>query len=298
LLSRALVREYNELVLDAAEWFKPDLLLAFKGNYLESSTLRALRQRSVLTYNYYPDPSPFAYDSVFAESLFEYDCVFYTKRYWEKEPFINKFKNHAFVPHGYDPEIHRPQNLRSEELAEYRHDVAVVATYSPHKEELLDSLLVLMPSLDLAIWGNGWRDSCRSQRVTSFLRGHAINGAAYAQVLSAARINLAIVQGIVHRGVRQYDETTTRTYEIPACRGFMLHERSDELHSLFDEDSEVVCFDSPHELAAKIEHYLAHPIERAAIARAGYVRCVPAYSYDTRMAEILAWHTRYYDQRP
>jgi spore maturation protein CgeB len=51
----------------------------------------------------------------------------------------------------------------------------------------------------------------------------------------------------------------------------------------------VTAFGSVEELASKIEYYLAHPEEREAIARAGHLRCVPAYSYDQRMKEILAY---------
>ena len=290
LFSNALANEYNELILDAATWFRPDMLLAFKGIYVKSLTLRALTQRGIPTYNYYPDENPFAHDALSAESLFAYDCVFYTKRYWEKEPFITRFKNRLFIPHGYDPEIHKPHSIRSDEFAEYGRDVAVVGSYSPYKEQVLDNLLSLMPSLDLAIWGRGWNESCRSRRVLSFVRGYAINGAAYAKVLSTVRINLALMSRPIRRGVRRHDETSTRTYEIPACGGFMLHERSGELQGIFEEDKEVVCFDCPVELAQKIEHYLAHPSERDSVARAGYLRCVPAYSYDARVSQILSWH--------
>jgi len=294
--SRALVREYNELVLDTADWFKPDLLLAFKGNYLKASTIKTLRQSGIPTYNYYPDPSPFGYHSTFPDAMFQYDCVFYTKLYWEKELFLEKFRARAFVPHGYDPEIHTLHTLHPDDVADYGHDVTVVGTYSAHKEKLLDSLLALMPSIDLAVWGSGWTESCHSARVIPTIQGHAVTGTTYAKVLNAACINLAIVEGIIYRGVRQYDETTTRTFEIPACGGFMLHERSRELLSLFREDKEVVCFDSLDELANKIAYYLAHPGERRSIARAGYERCVPAYSFDTRMAKILAWHKQFSDR--
>ena len=72
----------------------------------------------------------------------------------------------------------------------------------------------------------------------------------------------------------------------------MLHERTGEVRGLFEEGKEMACFGSSHELAEKIAYYLAHPEERDAIARAGYARCVPAYSYDNRMAEILHWHQK------
>src|SRR5207237_639841 len=86
------------------------------------------------------------------------------------------------------------------------------------------------------------------------------------------------------------DETTTRTYEIPACGGFMLHERNEEVLELYEEGKEIACFDSAEELREKILYYLRHQQERERIALAGYKRCVPAYSYDNRMSEIVRWH--------
>ena len=70
----------------------------------------------------------------------------------------------------------------------------------------------------------------------------------------------------------------------------MLHERTAEVQELFVEDREFACFGSIDELAEKIEYYLARSDERLAIARRGHLRCVPAYSYDVRMAEMLRWH--------
>ena len=70
----------------------------------------------------------------------------------------------------------------------------------------------------------------------------------------------------------------------------MLHERNSEVLELYKENEEVACFDSVEELADKIDYYLAHPEEREFIARAGHTRCVPAYSYDNRVAELLRWH--------
>ena len=76
----------------------------------------------------------------------------------------------------------------------------------------------------------------------------------------------------------------------------MLHERNFEVLELYREGEEIECFDSAEELAEKIEYYLADPAEREQIARAGYARCVPAYSYDNRMAELLRWHRERQDR--
>ena len=71
----------------------------------------------------------------------------------------------------------------------------------------------------------------------------------------------------------------------------MLHERNSEVLELYREGKEIACFSSPKELADKIDYYLAHPVVRKQIAKAGFARCVPAYSYDSRMEQILRQHS-------
>jgi spore maturation protein CgeB len=287
LLRGRLVRDYNDLILDTASSLRPDFLLASKGPFVEAETLRILRCMGIKLYNYYPDPSLFAYNEVFVDSLSEYDCLFYTKINWRGKAFLDRLQKSVFVAHGYDPEIHAPVFLGERERREYGHDVVVIAMHTPNKEKVLDELVSRMPTLDLAIWGNYWKERCRSSRLSSYIKGYALTGLSYATAICTAKVNLAIMSS---HSFGLEDQTTTRTYEIPACGGFMLHERSPELLTLFIEDQEVACFESPEELVAKVTLYLSDAPARNAIAMAGYRRCVPAYAYDNRMAEILSWH--------
>ncbi len=290
LLQPCIIREYNQLILERASRIRPDILLAFKGPFVESLTLETLRQSKIALYNYYPDTSPSAHGRLLTESIRRYDCVFYTKRFWSlNPPQALAGRPSAFVPHGYDPDVHRVLSLDPRDRAEYSHDVTVIASHTLHKERLLSELVRRRPNVDLHIYGSRWVESSRSPELNGHIRGFALFGSQYARALRAARISLAIMSGKV-AGVAQGDETTTRTYEIPACGGFMLHERSPELLEFYDEGTEVACFGSVEELASKIEYYLAHPEEREAVAHAGHVRCVPAYSYDQRMKEILQYY--------
>jgi spore maturation protein CgeB len=290
LLHSRIIREYNQLILDTASQVRPEILFAFKGSFVESHTLGILGQSGVALYNYYPDTSPTAHDRYLAQSIRAYDCIFYTKKFWAKNlPDGLESRRLVFLPHGYDPEIHHPLSLDEEQIARYRHDVTLVATHTAYKEHLLAKLLRHLPEIDLHIYGNGWRERSGSPEIKSSIHGFPLYGSEYAKAIRASRICLGIMSGKVH-GVTQGDETTTRTYEIPACGGFMLHERTPELLELYEEDKEVACFGSVEELAEKIQYYLAHPEERQAIARAGHARCVPAYSYDNRVKEILRYH--------
>lgn len=289
---RGLIREYNKLVLDVASTFNPDFLLVFKGTFVEADTLRKLREMNILLYNYYPDPSAYAYGNIIPRALPEYDCIFYTKEFFDHDIHseMNIHKS-VFIPHGYDPDIHRIPELDSRDIDQFSHDVVVIATYNQYKEEILSSLVGIMPDIDLHIYGNQWNEKCTTPTLNKHIESFALEGTSYAKAIAAARINLGIMNGIMH-GATQRDVTTTRTYEIPACGGFMIHERTDEVLDLFEEDKEIVCFSSVEELAEKIDYYLKHPDERKAIASAGYNRCVPDYSYDSRIAEILRWNNR------
>lgn len=290
ILEHRLVAEYNEAVLQVAATFRPDFLLAFKGTYVKASILRYLRGQDIATYNYYPDTSAFAHGRRLPMALPEYDCVFYTKRFWKADVSTRlKLKAAKFVRHGYDPEIHRPWELDGRDHREFGHDVVVIATHTPQKEAFLRELLRLGGRMDLCIWGNGWSGRCKSPSLKWAIQGAALEGTSYSKAIRAGRINLALLSGPV-RGSSQGDETTTRTFEIPASGGFMLHERTREVLELYDENREIACFDSPREAVDKISHFLGNHTEREAVARAGHERCVPAYSYDNRMTEIIEWH--------
>ncbi len=293
IYERRLITEYNDQILATVSIFAPDILLAFKGQYVLAETLVALRKNDVTLYNYYPDTSSFAHGGLLPKSLPEYDCVFWTKKFLESDVHKGStVRRSVFLPHGYDQELHKPWPLEERDWEQYSHDVGFIATHTRRKEELLESLVERLPNIDLRIWGNGWVGRNRSSKLKAFIQGAPLNGSSYAKALRAFRINLAIMSGAVE-GASQGDETTTRTYEIPACGGFMLHERTDEVQELFEENKELACFGHEEELAEKIEYYLAHPEERARIAAAGYARCVPAYSYDNRMADIIRWHEKH-----
>jgi spore maturation protein CgeB len=284
------IREFNEAILRQARQQRPAFMLAFKGPYVEAQTLREMRQLGIRLYNYYPDTSAFTHGPYLPKALPEYDCTFYTKPFWDADVRSRiKLRESVFLHHGYDTDLHQPWELTTQDVADYEADVVVIGSQTDYKEQLLRELLRLMPKLDLKVWGHRWETTV-DRKISEHWQRDALTGQAYGRALQAARINLAITSGIV-AGASQGDFVTMRTFQIPACRGFMLHERNPEVLELFEEGKEMACYSSAEELAAKIDYYLTHPEERKAIAEAGYNRCVPAYSYDNRMQTILDWHS-------
>ena len=84
------------------------------------------------------------------------------------------------------------------------------------------------------------------------------------------------------------DRHTSRSFEIPACGGFMLAERTAEHQHFFAEDREAVYFDTFDEMMDKIRYYLRDDAARTRIAAAGHRRCLESgYRYVDRARELL-----------
>jgi spore maturation protein CgeB len=285
-----LVEEINRHILSEADKFRPDIVIAMKAAFIKASTLQSLRDKGIALYNYFPDTSAFTDGKCLQQALPEYDCIFHTKPFWYSDAtkYLTLRAGH-FLPHGYNPDLHHPVQLDARDISDYGCDVSFVAIHSRYKENLLDELISLRPNLDLRIWGHGWTDRSQSKRLRRCIKGFPLVGERFVRAIQAARINLGIMNG-PRVGASSGDLTTSRTYQIPASGGFMLHQRNPEVLDLYHEGEEIACFESVEELEERIDYYLAHPAERENIARAGHARCVPAYSYDNRMAVILRWY--------
>jgi spore maturation protein CgeB len=120
--------EYNELIVDMAEQFRPDFLCAFKGSFVQAKTLALLRTKGIKLYNYYPDRVIFESRTYLGQSLSEYDCVFDTKSSWDGDAATRvKLRSCVFLPHGYDPDFHKPVDLTERDRLHYGCDVSLIA---------------------------------------------------------------------------------------------------------------------------------------------------------------------------
>lgn len=289
------IREFNRELVSCVSKQAPEFLLIFKGAFILDSTLREIRELGVRCYCFYPDVSFMTHGKYLPKALPNYDWIFTTKRFG-----IADLRTHLGITrasvlwHAYDADLHRPIALSESDEQRYGCDVSFIGTWSPKKEELLHSLVVALPMLKVRIWGDQWRRAHHDPLLARAIMGGSVTGEDYIRAIVGSSINLGILSE-ARRGSSAGDATTTRTFEIPASGGFMLHERTEELHEIFSEDVNVVCYGSVQELVRKVETYLPAAETRAQIAQRGRVVVQAGHSWDHRIREILAHHSEQHD---
>ena len=263
-------------ILASAQIYNPDVFLTVKGVGIHKDTLAALRQRGMMLVNYYPDRD------VPMEHAHPYDLFVTTKsyqlNYLRRELGATRVR---YVHHGYSGEVHRPVGA----LDPLPIDILYIGNASPRKAALMVTLAEALPEAVIRVVGHRWFDHARGTALERSLSGTASSGDYYAAEIAAAKINLAFHMGEDPK-TGFADLVSTRSFEIPACGGFMLHVDNEEIRSLYDVPSEIDTFASPEELIAKCRYWLADPVKRQAVAARGHARAVPAYSYFERGREL------------
>ncbi len=280
------VSELGKEIVNQAEHLRPHFTLVCKGVHVTPWVLRELKRKGVYLINFYPDVSFMCHGSLIPQSLPLYDHVFTTKLFGiqDMKKRLN-IGNSEFIPHGFDPDLHQPMKVSCGDMERLGADASFIGTWSPKKTAYLTELAGTLPDIRLRVWGNQW-EKADSPPLKPNIMGVAVVGDTYPLAIQCSKINIAILSE-VREGASSGDQVTTRTFEIPACGGFMLHERTEELLDYFIEGEEVACFSSLEEMVEKIRYYLAHDEERERLRLAGHRRCIAENSLDRRAMRIV-----------
>lgn len=277
---------FNQTMLKQGRAIKPAVVFVYKGTLVLPATLQSLRELQIPSAMYFPDYTLYAHGKNIVPCLPEYDQIFTAKSFGIAEMALLGARESHLVFHAADPDVHRP--LPTALLPpQMQCDVAFIGAWSPHKEQVLAGLIERIPDLNLKVWGAQWQQA-KSPRLQATLTHRAVMGDFYAAAIQSSKICLGLLTE-KRFGASSGDLTTARTFEIPGCRTFMLHERTDEVLTCFEEGQEIECFADAEELAEKVRFYLTHDAEREAIAEAGYQRIIHEHLYEHRAREITSW---------
>jgi len=263
---------------------KPDFIVVMKGVNLVPSSLRTIRQKmpgsTLININYddYLSASPGNKFPHLNQMIPCYDYFFPSKKINVEELLELGARNVEYIPLGYDPAIHYPVSIASEEARIYRAEVSFIGTHTRARARLLSTIT----DYNLSIWGDLWTMKHINPKLTRAATNRVVLGQEFSKVVGSSRISL----NFFREGNR--DTHNFKTFELPACGGFVISERSDELGDFFEEGKEVVAFEGVQELKDKIDYYLRHDEARKKIVRAAYRRVQSEkYTIRDRVESIL-----------
>lgn len=289
LFLKALVDDYNRDVLKQAKSSAFDFILVFKGMYLKAETLQVLRSFSKPVYNLYPDVSFTDHGSFIPSALRYYDCVFTTKSFHgPKETQDFNIKEMRHVRHGFDPEVHKPVRLSPAQMERYGCDVSFVGCWSPEKERLISCILNSRKNFKVIVYGIGWKyASTEFKKALGNNLRPGVFGDELAIVYNASKVNLGLLSKAAGDPT-MFDQTTVRTFQIPASGSFMLHEDTPEVRSYFQPEKEIVVFSGEAELLLKLDMALNDNVLRDTIKENGHLRCMKEpYDYSSAAETII-----------
>ncbi|MER9052101.1 glycosyltransferase [Mesorhizobium sp. M0923] len=285
LLRGSVIREYQNTVLDVCRSFRPDVMITVKGDAISSQTVTTLRTMGIKNVLFYPDVD-FDHPGVDEEKFREFDLIVTTKSF--HIPYLERKLGSgrvAFVPHGFSPAVHRPIYRRMSD-SERTSDVLYAGNHSAYKQLWLENLIRANDRVGLTILGSRWKQRILKSPLYGQRVLGALHNAAYAEAIQGAKINIAVHFGKTKSGWE--DLVSKRSFEIPACMGFMLHIDNPEIRELFDVGREIDVFSSVDELSDKIDFYLARPDLRADMIERAFRRAVPGYSFSSRAEQIVS----------
>ena len=79
-----------------------------------------------------------------------------------------------------------------------------------------------------------------------------------------------------------------RVFDVPACGGFVLTDRREQLDGLFEPGREVVAYDAPEDIAELAARHLRDTAQRTRIVEAARRRILAEHTYEHRLARLLA----------
>jgi len=278
-------RAYRRELIETCRRLKPDLFFVVKGWAIDPETLAEIKRHAGCCAMFYPDRD-FDHDGVKDQALFTMDLLTTTKSY--HLPYLKGLGIAAevhFVAHGYSTAAHR-MLFDDVSEADMTADVRYVGNYAGYKADWMVPLAGATPELVFRIAGNRWRAGLDAELGSRLVEADYLLNLDLAEAVQRARVNVSIHSGPGPRGWD--DAVSTRTFEVPACGGFMLHIDNDEVRDYYTPGEEIDVFSTPEELADKCRFYVRNPDLRRRMAQKGHERCVPAYSYDRRAEEIIA----------
>jgi len=193
--------------------------------------------------------------------------------------------NIELLQFAYSPQIHHPPVENDEDRRQWATDIVFVGNCYPERLRQLEYLVKSMSfAFTLSIYGPNWSRVRRRSSVRPFVRNRLLGP----EDMSKAIFYAGVTLGFLCKENR--DDHTQRTFEIPACGGVLLAERTARHQIIYREGLEAEFFEASdyEELRLKTERLLRSPHYREELRHRGYEAVVASRNtYKDRMDQVL-----------
>jgi spore maturation protein CgeB len=287
------VSRFNRDLLTVARREQVQIAIFDKALQLRPGTLRRLRQSGVFCIDFVID-DPFGPRNDPGWRLYRRTVPGFDLTGVQRDVNLEEYRKAGArevvrIQTSFEPTFHYAPDAGWSDARRDRR-VSFIGTPYDDRGDFLTRLWRAGVSLDISGSRPHWQAALPADAFAATFRMGELIGDAYREAIWRSRINLAFV---THSN---RDEVAQKSFEITACGGFLLAERTPEHLACFREDEEAVFFSDFDECRAKIERYLNDEAARAAIAAAGQRRAQSSgYDNDSvlrrllgRAAELLA----------
>ena len=224
------LQQYNFIWSDKAINLQPKVLKSIKASCPNTHLIFASGDNMAV---------PAFRNKAFLDTIHLFDAVITSKSMNIGQLYELGARFVAYIPKAFDErwleDLTKPQQSI---------DASFIGSF---EEQRAQSLLALAKSgVKLEIWGNGWEKFPQLQ-YCSKVHNCPVYGNDLINKIEKTKINLCFLRKLAG------DLSTNRTFEIPACGGFMLGERTKEQSDFFAEGREAEYFDNDDEMIEKAQ---------------------------------------------
>lgn len=279
------IKQLNDDFVRECEAAQPDMLFMFKGEKITYASLAKIKKtiRPIMATWWVDDPfctlsadfNMRPYENVL-DSLLLWDYFFIYETF-----SLTRLKrlgvNAHYLPNATDTDFFFPE--KDIISASYKSDISFIGTPFRERAKMVKVLKDNNPKADITLWGGNWQDVY----FKNLVKKNRVSLEEVRQIYVCSQINL---------NSHFYNGTTganVRTFDIPACRGFMLTDAmSDIINNLFVEGEEVITYKNYKDLSDKVSYFMENKDERDEIIDNAYNATINKHLYKYRIAEIMS----------
>lgn len=284
------INRLNRDLISMAERDKPDLVWTDKLLSMQPKTLEKLKAMGIATVSYMID-NPFGTRSDPGWRLYMKNIPYYDLHVVQRDGNIADYKVRGArdvikIQTAYEPTIHYPPPPGWTDLGRDR-NVSFIGTPYDQRSKFLTRLWKEFGLPVTVSGGLVWKQHLSAEATAAMYRGNGeLFQREYREGIWKSKVNLSF---LTHSNK---DEFAHKSFEIAACEGFLLAERSDGHLQRFIEDEEAVYFSTIEECVEKIRRYLPDQAARSRIAAAGRARAERSGYHNDRQVALIVERMR------